>query len=105
MDEIQRSYYSIQEVSKMFSVPYSTLRYWEKCVKQLKPRTVNQTRYYAPEDLETIRAIIYLRAQNVPVAELSKRITLDKKHLDKKGTILVTLQQVKQELLELRDMI
>ena len=105
MDEIQRTYYSIREVSDMFSVPLPTLRFWEKEIKQLKPRTVNQTRYYSQDDLDTIQRIMYLRAQNVPIKEMSRRLSIDRKGIDTRRKAYEQLQAIRKELTELRDMI
>ena len=105
MDEIQRTYYSIREVSEMFTLPFSTLRYWEKEIKQLKPHTEHQTRFYSQDDLETIRRIIYLRSQNVPVSDISRRLTLDRKGVDTRRKAFELLTAIRSELVELRDMI
>ncbi len=104
-DTIQRTYYSIREVSEMFSLPYGTLRYWEKEIKQLKPHTEHTTRFYSEKDLEVLRRIIYLRSQNVPVADISRRLTLDSKGVDTRRAAYEQLQAMREELLALRDML
>ena len=105
MGEIKRTYYSIREVSEMFSLPYGTLRFWEKEIKQLKPHTERQTRFYSEKDLEVIRRIIYLRSQNVPVADISRRLTLDSKGVDTRRSAYELLQGIREELVELREML
>ncbi|MBR4460576.1 MAG: MerR family transcriptional regulator [Paludibacteraceae bacterium] len=105
MGEIKRTYYSIREVSEMFSLPYGTLRFWEKEIKQLKPHTERQTRFYSEHDLEVIRRIIYLRSQNVPVADISHRLTLDSKGIDTRRAAYELLQDIRKELVELREML
>ena len=89
----------------MFSLPYGTLRFWEKEIKQLKPHTENTTRFYSEKDLEVIRRIIYLRSQNVPVADISRRLTLDSKGVDTRRSAYELLQSIRAELVELRDML
>ena len=105
MDEVRRVYYSIREVSEMFGLPYSTLRFWEREIKQLQPRAVHQTRYYSQDDLDTIRRIIYLREQNVPMRDISRRLTLDRKGIDVRQKATALLLQARQELEELRQLI
>lgn len=105
MEETKRTYYSIREVSEMFNLPFSTLRFWEREIKQLKPRAVHQTRYYSQDDLDTIRRIIYLREQNVPIRDMSRRLTLDKKGIDVRQKACELLQQARQELVTLRELI
>lgn len=105
MSDIRRTYYSIREVSEMFSLPYGTLRFWEKEIKQLKPHTERQTRYYSQKDLEVIQRIIYLRSQNVPVADISRRLTLDSKGVDARRSAYELLQDIRTELVTLRDLL
>ena len=105
MAEIKRTYYSIREVSEMFSLPYPTLRFWEKEIKQLKPHTEHQTRFYTEKDLDIIRRIIYLREQNVPIADISRRLTLDSKGVDVRRSAYELLQRIRSELVERRDML
>ena len=89
----------------MFSLPYGTLRFWEKEIKQLKPHTEHQTRFYSEKDLDIIRRIIYLRSQNVPVADISRRLTLDSKGVDVRRSAYELLQSIREELTELREML
>lgn len=59
--ELSKKYYRIREVSDILSVPLSTLRYWETMFPQLKPRRNDKgTRYYSPQDMDTLRRIKYL---------------------------------------------
>jgi len=49
-------YYRISQVSKMLNIPASTLRYWEKEFKQLKPlKSKNGIRYYSDNDIELLK--------------------------------------------------
>jgi len=54
-------YYRISQVSKMLNIPASTLRYWEKEFKQLKPlKSKNGIRYYSDNDIELLKKIIFM---------------------------------------------
>ena len=105
MADIQRTYYSIAEVSDMFSLPYGTLRFWEKEIKQLKPHTERQTRFYSESDLEVIRRINYLRSQNVPVKDISRRLTLDSKGIDTRKSAYELLHAIREELVAMKEML
>tara|TARA_B100001093_G_scaffold517053_1_gene597464 strand:- start:2468 stop:2848 length:381 start_codon:yes stop_codon:yes gene_type:complete len=37
-----------------------TLRYWEKQFKEIKPKKINNRRYYSPEQVEIIKMIKFL---------------------------------------------
>ena len=53
----QKLYYTIGEVSDMFNVNQSLLRYWETEFKTINPkRSPKGTRYYSQKDIEEIKA-------------------------------------------------
>lgn len=69
MEEI----FSIDEVSKVFNVPKSTLRYWES--EKLISATRNQTsnyRQYNIKDLIDIGDIVFYRKLNIAIKQLKK---------------------------------
>lgn len=103
--EQEKLYYTIREVSEMFSVPQGTLRFWEKEVRQLEPVTKRGRRYYRPCDLDTIRRIMHLREQNVPVKDWSKRLTVDQKGIDKSQAAIEALKAIREELIYLKNLI
>ena len=37
-----------------------TLRFWEKKFKQIKPKKINNQRYYSSKQIDTLKLIIYL---------------------------------------------
>ena len=99
-------YYSISEVSAMLGVSIPTLRFWEHEVKQLQPKTsAGKTRYYSAEDIDTIKRIIFLRGQNVPVKDLQRRLSLDTRVLDRRAELTELLKTVKAELTNLKNTI
>ena len=60
--DMEKIYYSIQEVKEMTNLPTSTLRYWEAQFKQLSPRKDKHgNRYYNQQDIELIKQIKYIR--------------------------------------------
>ena len=56
----EKKYYSISEVATHFDVNTSLLRFWEKEFKQIKPKLVNNRRYYTKETVELIKLIKFL---------------------------------------------
>lgn len=98
-------YYTIGEVSAMLGLPLPTLRYWEKEVTQLKPRTnAGRSRFYTQEDIQLLRRLMYLREQNVPMKDWSRRLRTDGTE-DKQQMIYEALKTVREELVELRNLI
>lgn len=98
-------YYKIREVGEMLDVPMPTLRYWEKEVNSLKPRTIRGHRYYTQDDIDLIRRIIFLRDQNVPVKEWNRRLSLDRRFQDKQQAAIEQLRAIRDELLTLKSLI
>lgn len=59
--ELEKAYYTINEVAEMFNVNASLLRYWEKEFSQIKPyKNKKGDRRFTPKDIETIRTIYFL---------------------------------------------
>ena len=58
---IQKQYFSISEVAKIFGVNASLLRFWEKEFKQIQPKTnARGKRAYRAKDIDIIRSIYVL---------------------------------------------
>lgn len=61
MEEFDKKYYRISEVSEILGLPISTLRFWESQFSIIKPkRTDKGTRLYSSADIENIRMVNYL---------------------------------------------
>ncbi len=59
--EPQRMYYSIGEVSGMFKVNTSLIRFWEKEFDILRPKkNAKGNRLFTPEDLDNLKIIFNL---------------------------------------------
>jgi DNA-binding transcriptional MerR regulator len=59
--EIEKLYYSIGEVSEMFGVSKSLLRFWETEFEILKPRkNAKGNRLFTKKDIENLKIIYHL---------------------------------------------
>jgi len=59
--EQKKLYYSIGEVSKMFNVSASLIRFWETEFEILKPRKNNKgNRLFSKKDIESLKLIYHL---------------------------------------------
>ncbi|MDY5969151.1 MAG: MerR family transcriptional regulator [Bacteroidales bacterium] len=57
---MDKLYYNINEVSAMLDTPASTLRFWEKEFKELKPaRGGKGSRQYTANDIALLRRIVH----------------------------------------------
>lgn len=61
MEDIQKRYYTISEVSVILGVNASLIRFWEKEFSQIKPRKGKKgNRLFTPSDLEILKKIFSL---------------------------------------------
>jgi len=59
--EVEKLYYSISEVSGMFGVNNSLIRFWEKEFDNIKPKKNKKgNRRFTPEDIKNFRVIFHL---------------------------------------------
>ena len=70
------AYKTISEVGKALQLTTSTLRFWEKEFKQIKPHIINKRRYYSQKNIRVIEKIKDL------VYEKGYTLTGAKKHFD-----------------------
>lgn len=100
----KKLYHSISEVSEMFGVNPSLLRYWETEFRQINPRKNKKgDRYYTLADIKTIQLIHFLLRQRKYTIEGAKDYL--KKHKDEAAaryTMVEKLQQLKSFLLSLK---
>ena len=100
-----KTYYSIKEVAKMFSLTESTLRYWETEFPYLKPRTTsNNVRQYTDKDIEELRYIYNLvKVRGFKIAAARKMISSNRNGVNKSTEVLAQLVSVKNQLQGLKD--
>ena len=86
-------YYSISELSKIINsedlkkpkVSNPTLRYWEKEFKQIKPKLINNRRYYSFKQVEQIKFIRHLlKDKGMKINGVKKLLNLSNYELDDK---------------------
>ena len=97
---MEKLYYSIAEVARMFEVNQSHLRYWEDVFDQLKPRRNERgTRFYTKEDIQTIKQISFLvNEQKLTLEGAKKKLGTKKDQVSKQQEIAERLRTVKKEL-------
>ncbi len=106
--EIEKIYYSIQEVKGMTNLPVSTLRYWEAQFKQLKPhKDGHGNRYYTLKDIELIKQIKYIRDELkiTRIDAIRTELISGTKKTDVRQRATDILERVRAELLEIKALI
>ncbi len=104
-DEIlfQKHYYSMGEVSEMFRVNQSLLRFWETEFAILQPKKNKKgDRYFRPVDIKNLHLIYHLLRQRKYTIEGAKDFLKKNKKADEKFETIRKLEQLKAFLLELK---
>jgi DNA-binding transcriptional MerR regulator len=97
--------YSIQEVSKMFNVNASLLRYWEKEFNSIKPsKSEKGTRQYSNEDIEAIRLVYHLvKEKGLTLAGAKQKLKDNKENVVNNEDIITRLKLIRTDLLALKE--
>lgn len=104
-DEIlfKKSYYSMREVTEMFKVNHSLLRFWENEFSILKPKkNAKGDRFFRPEDVKSIRLIYHLLRERKYTIQGAKDFLKKNKLAEKKFEMIQSLKQLQQFLQELK---
>ncbi len=104
--EQEKLYYSIHEVANLLRVTPVTLRYWESQFKELKPaRGGRSTRHYTQSDIELLQRIYHLTKECGFTIE-GTRSQLQSDKLDtKKEKVIADLKEVRQFLVDLKELL
>ncbi|HEY9533512.1 MAG TPA: MerR family transcriptional regulator [Mucilaginibacter sp.] len=103
--EISKMYYTMGEVTAMFNVNASTIRFYEKEFEVLKPKKNKKgNRLFSPEDIENLK-IIFSLIRDKGYTLLGAKDFLKKNMGESKGSqrVIDSLENLKKFLLEVRD--
>jgi DNA-binding transcriptional MerR regulator len=102
-DEVlfSKQYYTMGEVSEMFRVNQSLLRFWETEFDILQPKKNKKgDRYFRPVDIKNLHLIYHLLRQKKFTIEGAKDFLRKNKKADERFEVIQRLQQIKSFLLE-----
>ena len=96
-------FYSIGEVSKIFDVNSSLIRFWEKEFKQLSPKkTESGKRKFTQKDIQTVYKIYHLvKEKGFTLAGAKEHMKGNKKIHSKTDEIELKLNNIKTTLAQL----
>lgn len=103
--ELNKLYYSIGEVAKMFDVNVSLIRYWENEFKILKPKKNKKgNRLFTPKDIDNLHLIYHLVKEKRLTLEGAKmKLKENKDSTLQNFEVIKKLKNIKEMLLEIRD--
>jgi DNA-binding transcriptional MerR regulator len=98
-----KQYYTMREVTQMFSVNHSLIRYWESEFDVLQPRKNKKgDRLFRPEDVKNLEIIYYLLRQKKYTIEGAKDYIKKKKKILVQFEAIQQLEKLKSFLLEIK---
>jgi DNA-binding transcriptional MerR regulator len=104
-DEIlfQKQYYSIGEVSQMFQVNASLLRFWESEFDIIKPRKNRKgDRHFRPADIKNLQLIYDLLRRRKLTIDGARDFIRNNKKSQERFAMIQSLQKIKGFLLEMK---
>lgn len=103
MDEFDKKYYRISQVSEILGIPMSTLRFWESQFSIIKPkRTDKGTRLYSSSDIEKIKMVNYLvRERGIKIDVAQEMIRHNHAGVSKRYETIERLKAIRLELIGL----
>ena len=101
----EKRYYRIGEIAKAFNVNPSLLRFWEKEFKEIQPRKKEGgARKYTPDDVNTLQKIYYLlKEKGLTIEGAKKQLKLKNLTEDRNLELIQKLEQLKSDLVQLRE--
>jgi len=102
--EVQKVYYSIGEVAKMFDVSRSLIRFWEKEFDTIKPRKNRKgNRLFTKKDLEALELIYHLvKEKGYTLDGAKKQIKSQKDQVDDHFDMIQSLKKIRTFLVDLK---
>ena len=103
-NKVLKAYYSVSEVSEMFDVPATTLRFWEMEFPTLRPRKSGRgIRQYSADDVEEVRLIHNLvKVRGMKLAAAREAIAKNRGNENATTDLLERLQAIRAELVDIR---
>ncbi|MBA2612785.1 MAG: MerR family transcriptional regulator [Bacteroidetes bacterium] len=104
-EETEKLYYSISEVSELFDLNASTIRFWEKEFEMLSPtKNKKGNRLFTKKDIDHLAQIVELVKQKGFTIQGAKEQLKNKPSL-KKGSnndeVIAKLKEIKDKLIKL----
>ena len=105
METTDKTYYSIKEVSKIFSVNISLIRFWEKEFNIIKPKKNKKgNRYFTKNDIENLRLIYHLvKERKYTLDGARKKLRENKYESINNFKIIFELKKIRADLVAIRE--
>lgn len=100
MEDLDKKYYKIKDVSELIGVPASAIRYWEKEFPECAPRrSATNIRYYTPENINTLRLINYLlKIKGLKIDAAKEQMRSNRENISRRVEIIEKLTDTRNQL-------
>lgn len=104
--KIEKLYYSIGEVAKMFNVKTSLIRFWEKEFDVIKPKKNKKgNRFFTKQDIDNFHLIYHLvKEKGMTLTGAKKKLKENKDDTINNFEIIKSLEEIRRLLLELKEL-
>jgi len=104
-DQKQKLYYSIGEVSRMFDVNASLIRFWEKEFDLIKPKKNKKgNRLFSAEDISNLKIIYHLvKERGYTLQGAKDKLKENKEDTINNVAVIERLQDIRNFLSDLKD--
>ncbi|MCK4879063.1 MAG: MerR family transcriptional regulator [Bacteroidales bacterium] len=101
--KVEKLYYSIGEVAKMFDVNTSLIRFWEKEFDIIKPKKNKKgNRLFTKKDIDNFHIIYHLvKEKGMTLKGARKKMKENKEDTEHNFEIVRSLEQIKEMLTDL----
>ncbi len=103
--KVEKLYYSIGEVAKMFDVNPSLIRFWEKEFDIIKPKKNKKgNRFFTKEDIDNFHLIYHLvKEKGMTLKGAQLKMKENKSGTTNNFEVVKSLKEIKELLLEIKD--
>lgn len=105
--KIEKLYYSIGEVAKIFEVNTSLIRFWEKEFDIIKPhKNKKGNRLFTPKDIDNFHLIYHLvKERGMTLKGAQKKLKENKESTENNFEVVKRLQDIRNVLVEIKESI
>jgi DNA-binding transcriptional MerR regulator len=102
--QVEKLYYSIGEVAKMFDVNTSLVRFWEKEFDVIKPKKNKKgNRFFTKQDIDNLHLIYHLvKEKGMTLSGAKKKLKENKDDTTNNFEVIKSLTEIKNLLLEIK---
>ncbi|SMO62054.1 DNA-binding transcriptional regulator, MerR family [Saccharicrinis carchari] len=103
--KIEKMYYTIGEVARMFDVKTSLIRFWEKEFDIIKPfKNKKGNRMFTPADVDNFHLIFYLvKEKGMTLKGAQKKLKDNKEDTVNNFEVIKKLKDIRVVLMELKE--